>query len=241
MSPSSARSPSPTKKRSLFLFCRRLLLRLIFLAAFLAVCWYFVLPRIRPPLHEGERYGIDVSHHQGEIDWEAVAGDNITFVYIKATEGEDFTDPQFGRNWRLAGAAGLDRGSYHFFTACTSGATQAQNFLRVAPPQAGVLPPAVDLELAGNCINHPSASVVANELDVFLRLIEEAWTQPPLVYMSDEWDELFPTSDRLHHQIWQLNYPFRPSEEWLIWQLPPYITVDGIDGRVDLDVMAPEN
>lgn len=224
--------------RSLVLFIRRWILRLLFLAALVAIGWYFVLPRIRPPLHQGERYGIDVSHLQGEIDWEAVAGDNITFAYIKATEGEDFSDPQFMVNWRLTGSAGLDRGAYHFFTACTSGATQAQNFLRVAPPEAGVLPPAVSLELTGNCVNPPPASTVANELDVFLRLIEEAWDQPPLVNLMDDWELQFPTSERLAHPMWRRSVPFRPSEEWQIWQLPPYVTVDGIDGRVDLNVMA---
>lgn len=212
--------------------------RLLLLAAFAAVVWYFVVPRIRPPLHEGERYGIDVSHHQGEIDWEAVAGDNITFVYIKASEGGDFVDPQFRTNWREAGAAGIDRGAYHFFTACTQGADQAANFLRIAPPAPGVLPPAVDLEMAGQCSNPPAVGTVANELDIFLRLVEEAWGRPPLVYLMDDWEQLFPTAKRLDHPMWRRSIPFRPSEEWQVWQLPPYVTVDGIQGRVDLNVMS---
>ncbi len=212
--------------------------RLLLLAAFLAIVWYFVVPRIRPPLHEGEHYGIDVSHHQGEIDWEAVAGDNITFAYIKATEGGDFVDPQFGTNWRKAGAAGINRGAYHFFSACTPGAEQAANFLRIAPPAPGVLPPAIDLEMVSQCTNPPAVATVANELDVFLRLIEEAWGRPPLVYLLDDWEDQFPTADRLNHPMWRRSIPFRPSEEWQVWQLPPYVTVDGIKGRVDLDVMS---
>lgn len=44
----------------------------------------------RPGLRDGETYGIDVSHHQGRIDWEAVAADNIDFTYIKTTEAEHF-------------------------------------------------------------------------------------------------------------------------------------------------------
>lgn len=95
--------------------------------------WYVWVPNWRPPLRAGERYGIDVSAHQGVIDWTRVAGDNISFVYVKATEGGDFTDSRFAQNWTGAHEAGLDRGVYHFFTLCTPGAAQAQHFLDVAP------------------------------------------------------------------------------------------------------------
>ena len=39
--------------------------------------------------------GIDVSHHQGEIDWTAVARNGIKFVYMKSSEGQDFGDRMF--------------------------------------------------------------------------------------------------------------------------------------------------
>ena len=42
--------------------------------------------------------GIDASHHQGAIDWRAVAGDGITFAYLKATEGTSYTDPTFAQH-----------------------------------------------------------------------------------------------------------------------------------------------
>ena len=77
--------------------------------------WFLWVPNWRPPLREGERYGIDVSAHQGTIDWVRAARDGITFAYVKTTEGRDFTDERFDENWR---EAGLDRGAYHFFTLC---------------------------------------------------------------------------------------------------------------------------
>ncbi|HEX2068810.1 MAG TPA: GH25 family lysozyme, partial [Actinomycetota bacterium] len=49
--------------------------------------WFIWLPEYRPTLKAGERYGIDVSHHQGRIDWPRVAADDISFAYIKASEG----------------------------------------------------------------------------------------------------------------------------------------------------------
>lgn len=59
---------------------------------------YRWLPGYRPGLAAGERYGIDVSRHQGEIDWTQVADDGIEFAYIKATEGGDFVDERFQQN-----------------------------------------------------------------------------------------------------------------------------------------------
>ena len=79
-----------------------------------AAWWFWWVPSWRPPLEDGERYGIDVSAHQRAIDWQAVAADGIEFAYVKATEGGDFTDRRFADNWAAADAAGLDRGAYHF-------------------------------------------------------------------------------------------------------------------------------
>ena len=81
------------------------------LAGALAIWWLVWVPNWRPPLEDGERYGIDVSAHQNVIDWRQVANDDIAFAYIKATEGGDFTDDRFAQNWRGAQEAGLDRGA----------------------------------------------------------------------------------------------------------------------------------
>src|SRR5262245_17581145 len=106
---------------------------LVLLPGALALWWFWWVPGWRPPLHDGERYGIDVSAHQGDIEWTRVAADDIEFVYVKATEGRDFVDARFAANWWDAGAAGLDRGAYHFFTLCTPGTAQAEHFLSIAP------------------------------------------------------------------------------------------------------------
>ena len=42
--------------------------------------------------------GVDVSHYQGDIDWQVLAGQQIRFAYIKATEGSSYTDELFAVN-----------------------------------------------------------------------------------------------------------------------------------------------
>ncbi len=80
-------------------------------------------------------------------------------------------DERFDENWRGVGAAGLERGRVPPFSLCTPGATQARNFLAVAPPDAKALSPAVGLELAANCSRRPEADAVASELGELLRLV----------------------------------------------------------------------
>ena len=59
--------------------------------------------------------GIDVSHYSGDIDWTTVQGTGVDFAFAKATEGTDFTDPQFAANWAGMQDAGVVRGAYHYF------------------------------------------------------------------------------------------------------------------------------
>jgi lysozyme len=209
---------------------------LVLVVALLAFGWFVWLPGYRPSLHPGERLGIDVSHHQGRIDWPAVADDGITFAYIKASEGVDLVDPQFARNWRGAREIGIDRGAYHFFSLCSPGDDQARAFLDVLPDDAE-LPPALDLELAGNCTARPDPSVVARELRAFLSLVEGTTGPLVVLYVGDEFEDAYPVRDTLPNPLWIRRFLRRPGVDWLVWQVDGYARVAGIDGTVDLDVM----
>src|SRR5262245_52462151 len=112
--------------------------------------------------------GIDVSHHQGVVDWGKVAKSDVVFAILKATEGGDYVDDTFARNLAGARAAGLVVGAYHFFTFCRPGAKQAANFLRVVPRDRPMLPPVVDIEFGGNCTARPAVADLRRELTAFL-------------------------------------------------------------------------
>jgi lysozyme len=181
---------------------------------------------------------VDVSSHQGAIDWGQVAGDDIDFAYIKASEGGDFVDQRFRENWEGAAAAGLDRGAYHFFTFCRSGAEQATNFLSELPSDPDALPPAVDLELAGNCSERPDRDSLRRELDTFLDRVEEATGQRVVVYVGADFEGRYQVRDDLDRPLWHRRVLRRPDVEgWWIWQAYDRASVDGIHGAVDLNIM----
>jgi lysozyme len=213
------------------------LLLLSVLALLAAFTWFIALPHLRPPLRTGERYGVDVSRHQGAIQWDRVARDGIKVAYVKATEGGDPVDDRFLENWSGAKRAGLEVGAYHFFTLCRPGADQARNFLSAAPPDRAALPPAVDLEFGGNCRARPSRDTLLDELGVFLSAVEEAWGRQAVVYTNDDFDARYRVR-RLGRPLWEVARLFRPNDaRWRIWQLHGYAEVDGITNKVDLDVV----
>jgi lysozyme len=202
-----------------------------------ALAWSLWLPAYRPKLRDGELYGIDVSHHQGRIDWSRVAQDDISFAYIKATEGADFVDRRFAENWRNADRVRLARGAYHFFTLCTAGEPQAQNFLRIVPGDPQALPPAVDLELAGNCRARPDRATVARELNAFLALVEQATGRTAVLYVGDDFEALYRVRASFDRRLWHRRFLLRPDVEgWVIWQVSGFSEVDGVRGRVDLNI-----
>src|SRR5690606_12923327 len=79
-------------------------------------------------------YGIDVSHHQGLLDWQRIKETGIAFAYVKATEGEDWVDRCFYYNWQQMAKAGIIRGAYHFFRGHTDPIAQAQFFIKTVKP-----------------------------------------------------------------------------------------------------------
>jgi lysozyme len=69
--------------------------------------------------------GIDVARYQENVDFPAAFSAGIHFVFMKATEGKDYVDPNFRVNWERARQSGMPRGAYHFMTWCSLASEQA--------------------------------------------------------------------------------------------------------------------
>jgi lysozyme len=185
--------------------------------------------------------GIDVSEHQGEIDWTKIDRRSVNFVFMKATEGGDFRDRQFQRNWAGAKKAGIIRGAYHFFTFCKAGALQAQNFIDAVPVDRDILPPVIDLEFAGNCQNRPSPVALDRELTAYIQKVTNVYRQQPILYVTNEFYTAYLQGKFTKYAIWISDFYTTPDlnrddREWLFWQYSERGRVAGIDGMVDLNV-----
>ncbi len=186
--------------------------------------------------------GIDVSRHQNDIDWHSVAASGITFAWIKATEGGDFLDVQFRRNWQLAAAAGVRRGAYHFVTWCRPAQDQAAWFVANVAADPEALPPVLDVEWnpqSRSCARHaPKAEALAT-MTIILEAMEKAYGKAPVIYAPADFFEEVMGADLARYPLWarSLDGAFTgyAGRSWRVRQHSETGAVPGIAGNVDLD------
>ena len=131
--------------------------------------------------------GVDISEYQADVDMEALAEQNISFIYMKATEGSSYTDSRFRENWENAEEAGIPAGAYHFFSFDSPGKLQAENYVSTVGSISGKLIPAVDVEYYGDKREDPpEPEEVAKELSAFLGALEEEYHVKPMIYCPRE-------------------------------------------------------
>jgi lysozyme len=188
--------------------------------------------------------GIDVSNWQGNIDWDRVRAAGTKFAFIKATEGGDFLDPQFRRNWQEAKRVGIPRGAYHMVYWCRPAHEQALWFMLNVPNEPDALPPVLDLEWNGHsrrCPKKVPARVAREKIRILLETMEAHTGKRPIIYTDITFHR-----DVLEGQFPGYNYWLRSvaaephvryrSRPWLFWQFTTTGHVPGIKGPVDRNV-----
>lgn len=186
-------------------------------------------------------HGIDVSHHQGKINWAEVAamdikGIKISFAFIKATEGITRQDRHFARNWKKTRAAGILRGAYHFYHPSRDAAKQAQNFINTVKLEKGDLPPVLDIEVS----NRRSKKEIVEGALEWCRIVEEHYGMKPIIYTSPGYYDKYLADDFEDFTLWIAHYeqdkPRMHHRRWQFWQHTDKATINGISGGVDLNV-----
>lgn len=218
-------------------------LALVGVIAFSAV-WNGVILLNSIPASRYDVKGVDVSSYQGEIDWQTLADEDVSFAFIKATEGSSHVDSKFEENWENAQSSGLAVGAYHFFSYDSQGKTQAENFIKNVTAFDGMLPPVIDLEFYGNKANDPpSREYVDQELGTMLEMLEEHYGQKPIIYATESSYELYLSGAYKEYDIWFRDVIKPPSisdgREWTFWQYSNRGRLKGYVGRekfIDLNV-----
>jgi lysozyme len=190
--------------------------------------------RVLPPA----AVGIDLSHHNGAVNWNALDEEAVDFIYLKATEGRDWTDPDFQDHWIEATRRGYTVGAYHFYILCKPWEAQAVNFIRAVEVRSGTLPPAVDLEYAHNCDPFRDEAGTKAEVQAFLDRLEAEYGAVPVLYTTKEFhaDWIAGSFDR--YPLWIRSIDGPPGMPYAIWQHDMKGKMAGIEGAVDLNVAA---
>ncbi len=186
-------------------------------------------------------HGIDVSKHQGNIDWKAIKNMQVNeirigFAFIKATEGLNDVDNEFTRNWFHAKRALLPRGAYHFFIASKSGKAQAENFIEAVDLAKGDLPPVLDIETS----NGSSVADIQQRAKDWLDMVEQHYKTRPIIYTNIDFYENFLKGKFDNYPLWVAHYLVqdkpRINRQWDFWQHNESGRVNGVDAFVDFNV-----
>ena len=190
-----------------------------------------------------EIHGIDISHHQGHIDWDELKDKGmigrypVRFVMIKATEGATRTDENFRENFHQAREYGFTRGAYHFYSVHSPAARQAQNFISQVKLENGDLPPVLDVEHKPN--EQTDEEFKASVLK-WLDLVEWHYKVKPIIYTYYKFKMKY-LSDPVFDQYpyWIAHYYVDSVEykgRWKFWQHTDVGKLPGIKGHVDFNI-----
>jgi lysozyme len=191
-------------------------------------------------------YGFDISHHQGEIDWDEIALDPKSgYIFLKATEGSNFVDRTYKHNFSEAKRVGLKVGSYHFFRPNISGEIQFRHFISNIDYKKQDLLPIIDVEI------HPgrrmSLSTFYKRLDTMLELVTKIIGKRPIIYTGKNFYNKYFANGRYS------KYPFmiasytdeepilKNEDDYVIWQFTATGVAKGVRGDIDVSRLRGEH
>lgn len=187
--------------------------------------------------------GVDVSHYQGEIDWQQIREQGVDFAFIKVTEGSSYVDERYEENRENAREAGLYIGAYHFFSFDSPAASQAEHFIATAGDLSGALPPVVDIEYYGDKReNPPEKAQVVSGLQELLDALETEYGVKPVIYTTYTVYNEYIRNGFQEYPLWIRNVYYPPADigrEWTFWQYSDTGELKGTAGEekfLDLNV-----
>ena len=193
--------------------------------------------------------GIDVSKHNGTIDWSKVAGSGIDFAILRAvvrgygTEGNLLTDESFEKNAKAATENGITVGAYVFSEAITveEAIEEAELVLSLVKNHNIKGPIVIDIEDIESDTGR-NETISSTELtDIVLAFCDKIKSEgyTPMIYCNIkgflgmlEFERLEGIEKWYAYYGDELYFPYDVS----IWQYSAYGTVDGIKGKVDLNI-----
>ncbi|TDT82508.1 GH25 family lysozyme M1 (1,4-beta-N-acetylmuramidase) [Arthrobacter sp. AG258] len=191
--------------------------------------------------------GLDVSGYQTNVDWQQQWNMGSRFAYVKASEGNYFTNDLFSSQYQGARSVGMIRGAYHFaIPNWSSGADQARYFVQNGggwSPDGYTMPPVLDFEFNpyegrtingfyfGNTCYNMSAGQLASWVQDFGNTVRALTGRLPVIYTNTSWWNqcLGNPSGFGDYPLWVAAYPSSatdypgalPSASWSaysIWQ-----------------------
>lgn len=211
---------------------------LLFLSSMIIVC--YILPTkvfAFGPSSNIIYQGIDVSGYQGNINFREVKEAGIDIVYIKSSEGSNYIDSHFERNYEQARANGLKIGFYHYVTARTEeqARRQAQFFVSVISGKVADCKLAMDFESFGSLSREEINRIGL----VFLQTVEQLSGKEVILYSNAYTANNIWRGELTNYPLWVAQYGVNEPQNngtwdsWAGWQYTDMGEVNGISTYVD--------
>lgn len=208
--------------------------------AILAVMGWRMAVRYEPSVDiDTVRYtvrGVDVSAHNGDVDFKRLADAGIDFVYIKASEGATWRDARFEENYAAALESGMAVGVYHFFRFDVEGWRQSVNIMRAINGRRLDLPVAIDVEEYNNPTDNPTEVIVKN-LRSMVELLRQGGREV-IIYTNKNGYHRFVRGHFDDVALWLCSFtdpPLYDDSRWTLWQHSHRGRLEGVEGDVDLN------
>ncbi len=192
-----------------------------------------------------KNWGIDVSKHNGEIHWDKVSKTlidttHISFAFVKATEGYWYIDPEFLDNWHSCEDEKITRSAYHFFRPNNNIRLQAWLYCMTVHIKKGDLPPVLDLESDDGI----SDVEVLENARIWLQIVENHYDMKPIIYTNLKYFNRIVKGNLENYPLWFAQYRgekpnLSDDTNWDIWQMSDKYNIEGINEKVDLNVLNP--
>lgn len=199
-------------------------------------------------------YGLDISVHQPDVDWNdlAIYCDSlgqyaqgktpylqpIYFVIVKSTEGTTIQDKYYEQRLAEAKAHGVYFGAYHFLTNMSPVETQIDNFIANTHLEPGDLPPILDIELPNNVMRKNGKQVIADARK-WLKAMEEHYGVKPILYTYNSFYLSYLKDQGFDdYELWIARYGVKQLPDinhWIIWQFTENGDIQGINRTVDIN------
>ncbi len=202
-------------------------------------------------LPEGEVIGIDISHYQGDIQWEELCFhiDNsrklyknannkthprpVDFVVAKATQGANHRDSHYNRYKQGAREQRIIFGAYHFYSWKAGAKAQADNYIQTAQLQQGDIVPVLDVEDLEKRLPPPDSVLC------WLNTVETYYNQRPIIYTGEKCylNYFHPRKEFRKYTFWIARYGGKePSHHHILWQCSESGKVGGCSRPVDINI-----
>jgi lysozyme len=180
------------------------------------------------PLH-----GVDVTTYDGTVNWPQVKAAGKYFAFVRVSYGTS-VDGQFATNWAGTKSAGVVRGAVQLFRPDQNATTQANLLLsKIGTPQAGDLPPVLDVEVTGGMSNATIRSGIAT----WTAVVRNAIGRDPIIRTTPGfWNNL--GEPALPNPLWVVHWGVTSPQstlpsgwtQWRFWQYSASATVSGMPG-----------